>query len=95
MLGYKGFARCDEDEFVDKIHTTPAHVGENPEFETMIEGSNAQRAFTDKAYASIANRYALKGKHRDSIFRKAVRGRPLRQSEKTILQTDLKPPFPC
>ena len=94
MLDYKGFARCDEDEFVDKIHTTPAHVGESPEFETMIEGSNAQRVFTDKAYASIANRYALKGKHRDSILRKAVRGRPLRQSEKTILQTDLKPPFP-
>ena len=36
MLDYKGFARCDEDEFVDKIHTTPAHVGESPEFETMI-----------------------------------------------------------
>ena len=78
MLDYKGFARCDEDEFVDKIHTTPAHVGESPEFETMIEGSNAQRVFADKANASIANGDALKGKHRDSILHKAVRGRPLR-----------------
>mgnify|MGYP001168387679 FL=1 len=78
MLGYKGFARCDEDEFVDKIHTTPAHVGESAQFETMIEGSNAQRVFADKAYASIANGDALKGKHRDSILHKAVRGRPLR-----------------
>ena len=44
----------------------------------MIEGSNAQRVFADKAYASIANGDALKGKHRDSILHKAVRGRPLR-----------------
>ena len=78
MLGYKGFARCDEEGFVDKIHTTPAHVGESAQFETMIEGSNAQRVFTDKACASKANRDALKGKHRDSILHKAVRGRPLR-----------------
>jgi transposase, IS5 family len=35
----------------------------------------------DKAYASKANRDALKGKYRDSILHKAVRGRPLRQSE--------------
>jgi IS5 family transposase len=31
-LGYKGFARCDEEGFVDKIHTTPANVGESPQF---------------------------------------------------------------
>ena len=30
-LGYKGFTRCDEEGFVDKIHTRPAHVGENPQ----------------------------------------------------------------
>ena len=30
-LGYKGFARSDEEGFVDKIHTRPAHVGENPQ----------------------------------------------------------------
>jgi transposase, IS5 family len=82
MLGHKGFARYDEEGFLDKIHTTPARVGESAEFETMIEGSNAQRVFADKACASIANRDALKGKHRDSILHKAVRGRPLRQSEK-------------
>jgi IS5 family transposase len=82
MLGYKGFARCDEEGFVDKIHTTPANVGESPQFGTMIEGSKAQRVLADKAYASKANRAALKGKHRDGILHKAVRGRPLRQSEK-------------
>ena len=78
MLGHKGFARYNEEGFVDKIHTTPAHVGESPQFKTMIEGSNAQRVFADKAYASIANGDALKGKHRDSILQKAVCGRPLR-----------------
>ena len=67
---------------MDKIHTTPANVGESPQFETMIEGSNAQRLLADKAYASKANRAALKGKHRDGILHKAVRGRPQRQSEK-------------
>ena len=82
MLGYKGFARCDEEGFVDKIHTTPANVGESPQFETMIEGSNAQRVLADKAYASKANSDALKSKHRDGILHKAVHGRPLRQSQK-------------
>ena len=44
-------------------------------FGAMIEGSNAQRVLADKAYASKANRDALKGKHRDGILHKAVRGR--------------------
>ena len=81
-LGYKGFARTDEDGFVDKIHVTPANVGESPQFGTMIEGAKAQRVLADKAYASKANRAALKGKHRDGILHKAVRGRPLRASQK-------------
>lgn len=81
-LGYKGFARTDEDGFIDKVHTTPANCGESPEFGTMIDGSKAQRVLADKAYASKVNRAALQGKHRDGIMRKAARGRPLRASEK-------------
>ena len=77
-LGFKGFARTDEEGFVDKIHVTPANVGESPQFGTMIEGAKAQRVLADKAYASKANRAALKGKHRDGILHKAVRNRPLR-----------------
>ena len=61
MLDYKGFVRCDEDRFVDKIHTKPANVGKSPQFETIIEGINAKRVLADKAYASKANRAALKG----------------------------------
>ncbi|MEJ6690704.1 MAG: transposase, partial [Paracoccaceae bacterium] len=75
ILGYKSFARCDEEGFVDKIHTTPTNLDESPQFESMIERSNAQSVLADKAYASKAIRDALKGKHRDSILHKAVRGR--------------------
>jgi transposase, IS5 family len=81
-LGYKGFARCDEEGFVDRVHVTPANVSESPQFGTMIQGANAQRVLADKAYASKANRAAIKGRHRDGIMRKAARGRPLRASEK-------------
>ena len=81
-LGYKGFARIDEEASIDKVHTTPANRAESPEFEAMIEGASAQRVLADKAYASRANRKALRGRHRDGLMRKAARNRPLRQSEK-------------
>ena len=48
----------------------------------MIKRTKAQRVLADKAYASKANPAALRGKHRDGILHKAVRARPLRQSEK-------------
>ena len=81
-LGYKGFARTDEEGFVDKVHVTPANMAESPEFEIMIAGAKGQRVLADKAYASRANRDALKGVHKDGIMRKAARNRPLRASEK-------------
>lgn len=81
-LGYKAFARMDEEGFVDKVHTVPANRAESPEFGQMIEGARAQRVLADKAYASKANRASLCGKHRDGIMRKAARNRPLRASEK-------------
>ena len=43
---------------------------------------DARRVLVDKAYASKANRDMLRSRHRDGIMRKAVRGRPLRASEK-------------
>jgi IS5 family transposase len=46
----------------------------------MIKGNKAQRILLDKAYASKANRGAVKGKHRDGILHKGLRGRSLRQS---------------
>lgn len=81
-LGYKAFARTDEEGFVDRIHTKPANCAESPEFGHMIEGAKAQRVLADKACASRANRAILRGQHRDGIMRKAARNRPLRASEK-------------
>ena len=81
-LGYKGFARTDEEGFIDKVHATPANRAESPEFGCMIEGASAQRVLADKADASKANRERLRGKHRDGIMRKAARNRPLRASGK-------------
>ena len=82
-LGYKGFARTDEEGFVDKVHVRAANAAKSPQFETMITSAHAQRVMADKAYASKANRAALKDRHhRDGILRKAARGRPLRASEK-------------
>ncbi len=81
-LGFKGFARTDEEGYIDKVHVTPANAGESPEFKTMIKGASAQRVLADKACAGKANRAALKGQHRDGIMRKAARNRPLRQFEK-------------
>jgi transposase, IS5 family len=46
----------------------------------MIKGRKAQRILLDKAYANKANRGAVKGKHRDGILRKGLRGCSLRQS---------------
>ena len=67
-LGYKAFARTDEEGFVDKVHTTPANQAESPQFGTMIDGANAQRVLADKAYASKANRASLRGKYQDGIM---------------------------
>ena len=55
-LGYKAFARTDEEGFVDKVHTTPANQAESPQFGTMIDGANAQRVLADKAYVSHPGR---------------------------------------
>lgn len=81
-LGYKGFARTDEEGFIDRIKITPANAAECPQFQTMSDGAKAQRILADKAYASKANRASLKGRYNDGIMRKAARGRPLRASEK-------------
>jgi len=81
-FGFEGFARGDKEGHIEKVRATPANDAESPKFETMVEGSKAQRIPADKGYASKANREALRGRHRDGIMRKAARNRPLRASEK-------------
>ena len=51
-------------------------------FGTMRKGSKAQQVLADKAYASKANRTAMKGKHRGRILQKTVHSRPLCPSQK-------------
>jgi transposase, IS5 family len=92
-LGYKAFARTDEEGFVDKVHTTPANQAKSSQFETMIEGTNAQRVLAEKAYASKANRAKLRGKQCDGIMQKAARNRPLRASKKRFNKTISKSRF--
>jgi len=83
VLGYKGFERCDDIGMIEKVHVTPANKGESPEFEGMVQGAKATRIMADKASASKANRAFLKAHgYKDGIMHKAVRGRPLTQSQK-------------
>ena len=48
----------------------------------MRKGSKAQQVLADKAYASKANRTAMKGKHRGNILQKTVHSRPICPSQK-------------
>ena len=59
----------------------------------MIKGNKAQRILLDKAYASKANRGAVKGKHRDGILHMGLRGGSLRQSQKRFNKRISKPHF--
>ncbi|MDA9159223.1 transposase [Rhodobacteraceae bacterium] len=59
----------------------------------MIKGSKAQRILLDKAYTSKSNPAAVKGKHRDGILHKGLRGRSLRQSQKRFNKRISKPHF--
>ena len=93
MSGHKGFARCDEQGFMDKIHTTPANLGVSPQVWNYDKRTKAQRGLADKAYASKANPAALRGKHRDGILHKAVRNRPLCPSQKRFSKRILKQRF--
>ena len=49
MSGHKGFARCDEQGFMDKIHATRANVGESPQVWNHDKRTKAQRGLADKA----------------------------------------------
>ena len=40
MLGYKGFARCHKDGYVEKVLTHPANEADSPHFKAMVDGAN-------------------------------------------------------
>ena len=95
-LGYKAFARADEEGFIDKVRATPANRAESPEFGCMIEGARARWVLADKAYASKANRERLRGKHPPGSCARP-QGRtepPAARLREEVQQADLKTPLP-
>jgi len=82
-FGYKGFAVTDADSgYIQGVKVEPANVSEVTRLEGMLEFVKAERLYADKGYASEANRDALKGKCKDGIMHKAVRGRGLSHWQK-------------
>lgn len=62
-FGYQGFARCDEEGFIDKTHTTPANTSELHELDIMTdELQSGTRVNADKGFVSKSNRLLLKDK---------------------------------
>jgi IS5 family transposase len=64
-LGFKGFARADEEGYIDRVHTTPANKAESPEFDTMVEGAKAQRFRVEQGFGTMKRLFGL---HRARYF---------------------------
>jgi transposase, IS5 family len=78
-FGYQGFARCDEEGFIDKTHVTPANMPETKELEVMAEGlSEGVRLQADKGFFSSDNKEMLKSKNlKNGLMYRAFRNKPL------------------
>lgn len=78
-FGYQGFARCDEEGFIDKTHVTPANLPETKELKTMTEGLvNGVRLQADKGFFSSDNKEMLKSKKlKNGLMYRAFRNKPL------------------
>lgn len=82
-FGYVGFARCDEEGFIDATHSEPANAFEGKFCRQMARGARAKRFLADKAYASRENSAHVREQGlRDGIMKKAARGRPLTSWER-------------
>lgn len=83
-LGYKLHASSDEEGYLDGIHVTAANAHESQHLEPLIDGlPKGVELLADKGYASKANRTALDARGiKDGIMHKAVRGRPLTETER-------------
>lgn len=83
-FGYQGFARCDEEGFIDKTHVTPANQSEVRELEKMSEGlSPGTRLLADKGFFSKDNKQMLRSKKiKSGLMYKAFRNTPLTQRKK-------------
>lgn len=82
--GYQGFARCDEEGFIDKTHVTPANQSELGELEKMTIGlKKGTRLRADKGFFSAQNKAMLKRKGlKSGLMFRAYRNRPLSRLQK-------------
>lgn len=83
-FGYQGFARCDEEGFIDKTHVTPANKSELNELDEMIKGlKKGTRLRADKGFFSVQNKAMLKQKGlKNGLMFKSYRNRPLSRLKK-------------
>ena len=83
-FGYQGFARSDEEGFIDKTHVTPANKSEFVELEKMTDDlQKGVRVRTDKGFSSTKNRQMLKDKGlKSGLMFKANRYKPLNKLQK-------------
>jgi IS5 family transposase len=86
--GYKMHMAVGTDGFVLGGHVTPANISDTGEFTHLVEHLKLRRGtelFADKAYASAKNRDFLEQcGYRDGIMKRAVRGRPLTEDQKSF-----------
>jgi IS5 family transposase len=82
-FGYQGFARCDEEGFIEKTHVTPANLSEMKELETMMEGVDEKaRIMADKGFFNAENKEMLKSKGlKNGLMYKAFRNKPLNKRQ--------------
>ena len=92
-FGYQGFARSDDEGFIDKTHVTPANVSEMGELDVMSDGLAAgTRVNADKGFTSRSNRAMLKKKGlKSGLMYKGYRNKALtermRAFNKLVSQT--------
>jgi IS5 family transposase len=87
VYGYKANALVDAKEgFLLGGHVTSAHESDMKQLERSVQGlESGTFVLADKGYASAENRGTLKSLGLlDGIMKKAVRGRPLSEQEKSL-----------
>lgn len=92
-FGYRAYARCDKEGFIDKTHVTPANLPETKELEHMVEGlKEGTRLMGDKGFFSKLNKKIIKANNlKNGLMYKAFRNSPLtrrmRRFNKLIAKT--------
>lgn len=85
-FGYRAYVTVDDgDGYVRGVHTAPANQSETTHFEAALARADfaPKRAYTDKGFASTANRQHLKNRRiKSAIMHKAQRNKPLTPRQK-------------